>query len=272
MPWIEGGASPSFRRFSLVLVAVAAFPPGFLSAQQQTAPAAHPQPPAAAIPPVPAVAQPPAAPAAAAQPPAPEPRYLVLLDPAHGGRDTGALLSGGDPEKSYTLALVARLRSALNARGIRVISTRQSDVDVDDITRATTANHSRAAACILLHATSTGNGVHLFTSSLSPTTQPATHNPQRAFLPWETAQSSFETQSLRLESDINTSLGARHIPALLERTSQMPLDSMECPAVAVEVAPLNANTQLSDASYQQSIIQSLTAALLAWRRDWGLQP
>lgn len=196
-------------------------------------------------------------------------RFLVLLDPAHGGTDTGAMLDPATPEKTYTLALAERLRTALSARGIRTILTRTSDVTLDNDARATTANHAHASACVSLHATSTGNGVHLFTSSLPAVTEA---DPRRAFLPWQTAQAAYETSSLRLESDVDAALTQQHIPVLIARTSILPLDSMACPAIDIEVAPLDANTPLSDPGYQQKILSALDAALVAWRSDWRQQP
>lgn len=264
----------------------------------QTAPAQSPSPqppsahpPVSAAPRAPAPVQP-AAPrlsaAASSQPalhappppPAPAPpqqrpadlRFVVLLDPAHGGSDTGAMLAPDTPEKNYTLALAAMLHAALHARGIHSVYTRDADATLDDRSRAAAANRANASACILLHATSTGNGVHLFTSSLPPAARQVVANPRRSFLPWQAAQASYQTASLRLESEINTALAAPHISALLDRTSMMPLDSLACPAVAVEVAPLNADTPLADAAYQQKIVQALAAALIAWRGDWRLQP
>ena len=216
--------------------------------------------------PKPPLSIPPAAPAQT------ELRFLILLDPAHGGQDNGAMLSPGSPEKNYTLELGIRLHVLLNARGIRSTFTRDSDIALDNTARAVTANRLHAAACILLHATSTGNGTHLFTSSLAAAGKQSSQDPRRTFLPWQTAQASYGTESLRLESDINSALAVQHVPVLLDRTSLMPLDSMACPAVAVEVAPLDANTPLSNPVYQQRIAQALAAALTAWRSDWRLQP
>ena len=102
-----------------------------------------------------------------ATPHPPELQFVIVLDPAHGGTDNGALLAPNSPEKNYTLALAGRLRDLLNASGISSISTRDADTTVDDTARAVAANGAHPAACILLHATSTGNGVHLFTSSLA---------------------------------------------------------------------------------------------------------
>ena len=59
-----------------------------------------------------------------------------------------------------------RLRSLLTARGIQVVTTRDADVAVEPNRRAEIANHAQAQACLILHATESGLGVHLFTSRL----------------------------------------------------------------------------------------------------------
>jgi N-acetylmuramoyl-L-alanine amidase len=179
------------------------------------------------------------------------------------------MLNPTTPEKTYTLALAEQLRAVLNAHGIRTILTRTSDIALDNDARATTANHSHASACLSLHATSTGNGIHLFTSSLPPVTEA---DPRRAFLPWQTAQAAYETSSLRLESNVDAAMTQQHIPVLIARTSIQPLDSMACPAVDIEVAPIDANTPLSDRGYQQKVVVALDAALVAWRSDWRQHP
>ena len=80
------------------------------------------------------------------------PRFVVVLDAAHGGDDPGGHLSNGQPEKAFTLALSVRLRSLLTARGIQVVTTRESDTAVDLIAarRSLTAPMPRpASACTL---------------------------------------------------------------------------------------------------------------------------
>ncbi|MBV8631559.1 MAG: N-acetylmuramoyl-L-alanine amidase [Silvibacterium sp.] len=193
-----------------------------------------------------------------------------MLDAAHGGNDTGARLSDQVLEKDFTLSLSARLRSMLAAHGIGVTTTRDSDVNPTPPARAEAANRTPASACILIHATGTGSGVHLYTSSLAPT-------PLSRFMPWQTAQSAYVTQSLKLSSEIDSALAHAEIPVTLGRTFLQPMDSLTCPAVAVEVAPLTAgrstkSTPLSDAAYQRSILDALTAALDEWRTDWRQQP
>lgn len=239
------------------------------ASQPQSQPPTIPaQPPTIPEPPLPSSSTP--TPAAPGSTPAQvQPRFLVVLDAAHGGNDTGARISSQILEKDIVLALSVRLRSTLNAHGIGVITTRESDGALDDNLRAGVANHAQAAACILLHATATGSGVHLFTSSLAPA-QPA------RFLPWDSAQAVYITQSLKLSSDIDSALAHAEIPVTLGRASVRPIDHLACPAVAVEIAPLaEGNTTkgqlINDPAYQRSIIDAITAALEQWRSDWRQQ-
>jgi N-acetylmuramoyl-L-alanine amidase len=205
-----------------------------------------------------------------AHPAAVQPRFVVVLDAAHGGQDTGARLNDKLLEKDVTLALSVRLRSALAARGIQVVTTRESETSISAFNRAVVANRAQAAACLSLHATATGSGVHLFTSSLSPTL------PKR-FLPWQTAQSAFIIRSLKLSSELNSALAHTETPVTLARTSIEPIDSFACPSVAIEVAPLAAAggkpaLSVDSVDYQGRIVDALAAALVSWRGEWRQQP
>lgn len=203
-------------------------------------------------------------------PPSVAPAFTILLDAAHGGSDTGARLSPNLLEKNLTLDLSNHLRSMLAARGIQVTVTRASDATLPAQTRAEIANRTPFAACILIHATATGSGAHLYTSSLAPTQL-------QNFLPWQTAQSAYVTRSLKLLSDIDSAFAHAQIPITLGRTSLQPMDSFACPAVAVEIAPLQSGSStksepLTDSAYQRTILNALVAALDEWRNDWRQQP
>ena len=196
------------------------------------------------------------------------PRFGVVMEAAHGGSDSGARLSDHQLEKDLVLTLSVRLRSTLAAHGIYVVTTRESDSAIPALNRAETANHVGPAACITLHATTSGSGVHLFTSSL-------TQIPLTRFLPWDTAQGAYAEQSLRLSSEFDSALTHAEIPVTLGRTALQPLDSFACPAVAIELSPLNISgkvTALSDLEYQDRIVAALAAAVEQWQRDWRQQP
>ncbi len=199
-------------------------------------------------------------------PPAHAQRFTVLLDAAHGGDDSGALLpkenSSPAKEKDATLALSVRLRSLLTARGLTVVTTRESDTAVDAQQRAEIANRAHAQACLLIHASSTGTGIHLFFSALSPA-QPG------LLLPWNTAQAASVQRSIALAGILNTSLHHAGIKVTLGQASVNPIDSLNCPAVAVEVAPEpqpdGRSLTPQDTAYQTRIAEAIAAALLEWR-------
>jgi N-acetylmuramoyl-L-alanine amidase len=198
---------------------------------------------------------------------APAGRFVVVIDAAHGGDDTGGHLSDGSYEKSATLALAVRLRSLLGARGVQVIMTRDSDATVNPEQRATIANRANAQACISLHAAETGSGVHLFASNLTPAAV-------TRFMPWKTAQAGWMTRSLALTGVLNSALQHAGVPVTLGRTALPAIDSMTCAAVAMEVAPeRDADKKLiaepDNPDYQARIAAELATALLEWRAEQG---
>ena len=208
-----------------------------------------------------------------AQTPTPTPptvyRSLIFLDPAHGGPDTGAQFPNHILEKDLTLAFTSRLKTALTAASFYVISPRSTDTAdptavLPPDQRASQANHARPAACILIHATPSGSGVHIFTSTLPDIGEV---KPWQS-IPWDTAQSSFITPSRQLADLLGASLLQAKIPVILSHASIAPLDNLTCPAVALEIAPLttgDSTTAITDATYQQRIAAAITAAIQQWR-------
>jgi len=198
---------------------------------------------------------------------------LIVLDPAHGGEDKGATLAADNFEKDANIALAERLRSLLVSKGFTVVYTHASasdDASADTRVEATNRNHP--VACILLHASGAGHGVHLLTSALTPPPQstPGAEDP-RTIAPWDTAQAAVIPQSLRLSNGLAAALNAARIPLVVSRTSVRPIDSMTCPAVALELSPLTTNgddpTLASDTSYQTRVAETVTNALVSWREQ-----
>lgn len=76
----------------------------------------------------------------------------VVLDPGHGGSDSGALsIDQKHDEKTYTLALAQQVAKQLRARGTHVIMTRDSDKSVSLADRPALANTNQASAFISFH-------------------------------------------------------------------------------------------------------------------------
>jgi N-acetylmuramoyl-L-alanine amidase len=76
----------------------------------------------------------------------------VVVDPGHGGRDPGATGVGGLQEKGVTLRLSRALRSELEARGFRVITTRYGDQSVSLRRRIAIAEQEGGDLFVSLHA------------------------------------------------------------------------------------------------------------------------
>jgi len=193
----------------------------------------------------------------------PAPRPVVVLDAAHGGDDAGAMI-GNQQEKNLTLALSVKLRSLLMARGFSVVTTRESDTTVDAGQRAETANRANALACLSLHATQAGSGVHLFASSLTPAEG-------TRLTAWKTTQAAWVTRSLALAGVVNSALGQANVTVTLGRTNLPTIDSMSCPALAIEVAPQRdadaPAAGLEDSTTQAHIAEALAAAMVEWRAE-----
>jgi len=75
----------------------------------------------------------------------------VVVDPGHGGRDTGAIGPHGIREKDVALAIARALAQRLRALGFTVILTRKDDsyVSLDERTRI--ANQARADLFVSVH-------------------------------------------------------------------------------------------------------------------------
>lgn len=79
-------------------------------------------------------------------------RYKVVIDPGHGGPDPGAVGIGGLRETDVVLDVCLQVARLLQARGVQVLMTRTTEVDVDLPPRVALANSSRADAFVSVHA------------------------------------------------------------------------------------------------------------------------
>ena len=116
-------------------------------------PVAEPEPPssAPAAEPEPASSEPGAAPVADAVPEGSRP--LIVLDPGHGGFDSGAEVPGGIKEKDITLAFALQLRDLLMQSGLfDVALTRDDDTYLTLNERVDLARQNKADLLISLHA------------------------------------------------------------------------------------------------------------------------
>lgn len=195
----------------------------------------------------------------------------IVLDPGHGGEDTGARGPTGTAEKDVVLEWAQVIASSLRAEGFQVVLTRTGDTNPSLDDRDTTANAQSDAIFISLHVGSTGTPATVRTYSylfpLEPPPAPAnplnaaqqaTQAPPAGFLLWREAQKSFVTQSVKLGDLIQVEL-AQKFKGSPEISSAAPvavLRSVAAPAVAVEVSNIGA-----DASQLESMSADLASCI-----------
>ena len=257
---------------------------------------------AAAAAPAPASGAPAGAPPAAT-PPAPPPATLpflaatrpllqaIVIDPGHGGDDTGARGANGTQEKDITLQVARRVRTLIEMRlGIRVILTRDDDRPVSLDTRSAVANNSKADLFLSLHANAAPvadmAGAEVFHLRLDREGEDARRSAEAdaVSLPvlggatrtidvmrWDLAQVRHIDASAALAAVLEEQLRAAQIPMAPQPLRQGPLrvlTSVNMPAALVEIGYLtNAaqETQLASEPFQASVAQSIYNAVLRFR-------
>jgi N-acetylmuramoyl-L-alanine amidase len=110
----------------------------------------------------------------------PTPIRLVVLDPGHGGSDTGAR-GRQSIEKILTLDVAKRVERYLEAAGLNTVLTRTSDrtLGLDD--RVTFASGKHADLFVSIHFNSGGSAEGIETYSVPPSGAVSTSNPFRRF-------------------------------------------------------------------------------------------
>ena len=75
----------------------------------------------------------------------------VVLDPGHGGEETGTAGPGGTVERDLNLAIAERAKAALEREGAKVVLTRTGDYRISLVTRAEIAQRLQPPVFISIH-------------------------------------------------------------------------------------------------------------------------
>jgi len=221
-------------------------------------------------------------PAPAAKPdviPAQRKVRVVVIDPGHGGMDTGAK-SASMIEKDFTLVFARKLRTALQTRlGPTVLLTRDSDVALDNEARSAVANNNQANLFISLHAGYSANklddGSSVFVMKENfgqafPTA--AAGGRDQLFLPWYLGYRIHHQASVSAANVLQEEL-SKAIPGskFALRTAPLAvLSSATMPSVLLEIGnfnnPVNAQT-LADDGFQKTLADALVNAILRFSQS-----
>src|SRR5216110_2196873 len=133
----------------------------------------------------------------------------VVLDPGHGGHDKGQVSRYG-AEKDFALDVARKLRPILQAKGLRVIMTREGDYFVPLEVRAKIANAARNSIFVSIHFNATNDnpnatGFEIF--SFTPRGAPSTSDSAVALSSFNMQPGSeVDAQSMALSACIYHSL------------------------------------------------------------------
>jgi N-acetylmuramoyl-L-alanine amidase len=183
-----------------------------------------------------------------------------MIDPAHGGTESGAVLNPTILEKDVTLALAERLRQDLTSRGILTVLVREGDVNLSTDDRAASANFEHPSLYVCLHASSEIGATRIFSASFS---DPGTG--AGLFAEWNSAQSESLAGSRAAEQQIAAALQASGFAVRQLIAPLRPLNNVVMPAIAIEFGPPSANVvQLNSPEFQRSLSIALAKSIAAW--------
>ncbi len=217
----------------------------------------------------------------------------IVIDPGHGGEETGALGPAGTLEKDVSLGIARRLKAELvNSRGLTVFLTRERDAQVPLDDRAAIANNYKADLFVSIHANASrargakGSEVYFLsyqasddesrrTAQVEGAAEPladAARTSDLALILWDMAQAEHLEESSALASRVQEELavvtgsesrGVKQAPFRV-------LVGAAMPAVLVEVAfisnPEEEKLLASDA-YQAKVAAALARGIERYRRE-----
>lgn len=189
----------------------------------------------------------------------------IFLDPGHGGRDSGAYYYNV-AEKDLNMQVYRKLRKKLEELGYKVLTSRDSDIDVDFVTeRSRMVNKTNSDIFISIHFNATGSaysrasGIQTYSYSDDPD-YPSKINPY-----WHNHPDRI-SESKRLAAAIHSSLlaetGAKDA-GLLERSFAVLRETAK-PAVLLELGYIDnfaENQQIRDSHYQDKLVAGIVKGI-----------
>jgi N-acetylmuramoyl-L-alanine amidase len=201
-----------------------------------------------------------------------DPVRRIVLDPGHGGKDTGKVNGPYKyTEKAATLDTAARLKILLEKQGFEVVFTRTRDVFVDLDDRPALATKAKADLFISLHynagpaGDSSSDGIETY--CLTPAGQKSTNAGKAKSTTGVEPGNRFDTANMALGWGIQRRLvkstgaddrGVRRARFAVLRT-------LTCPGVLIEGGFMSSRKEgalIADAAYRQKIAEAVAAGIV----------
>jgi N-acetylmuramoyl-L-alanine amidase len=192
---------------------------------------------------------------------------FVVLDPGHGGKDSGGIGYNSIQEKKVVLDISRRVARKLTAKGVRVRLTRAHDTFVDLSKRPRLATHWGADIFVSIHANKAGNtkanGIETFVipAAGSCSTSSTKANSKNY------AGNNHNAANTILAGSIHTKLlkTSKATDRGVKRARFVVIKNATCPAALVEVGFLT-NTRegkkLNTKSYRDKLADGIATGIL----------
>ncbi len=222
---------------------------------------------------------------------------VIVIDPGHGGEDSGAVGKSGLAEKEVTLDIAQRLKDLLKKeKGLKVILTRETDVLIPLEERTQIANRNEADLFISIHTNAskkrTARGCETFflasaksdearsVAALENSSVRFEHPDDVSynlddldFILMDLVQSEYLKESLNLATIIQKQLKRKlSIPSRgVNQAGFVVLNKAYMPAVLVETAFISNKKEealLKKDSFRQKIAQALYQSIKEFRKKY----
>jgi N-acetylmuramoyl-L-alanine amidase len=202
---------------------------------------------------------------------APGPFAVVILDPGHGGEDSGAMC-GGVLEKDLTLDVARRIDRLLDSEGIATLMTRLADTHVPLADRAAFANRIRNCIFVSIHFNEGNKPVASGVETYYASHQVTAGSSLASWLPflWRPLSESPNPESQRLAGFIQEALVAR--TRAIDRGTQsgqfFVIANVTSPAVLIEGGFLTNKEDISklvSEDYRDQIAAAVADGILHYR-------
>lgn len=190
-----------------------------------------------------------------------QPKYIVAIDPGHGGYDPGKIGINDKLEKDINLAISLKLREQLEKENIKVVMTREDDSSLnteeggskkssDMRNRVNIINSANPDICISIHQNS-------YTSK----------NVKGAQVFYYFKSQEGKKFAELLQDLIKTDMDTDNKRSAKENNDYYILKNVKCPAVIVECGFLSnwdEATALTDELYQQKVAETIKKAVIEY--------
>jgi len=201
----------------------------------------------------------------------PKPFAVVVLDPGHGGPDSGAIC-GGVMEKDLTLDVARRVDRLLDSQGIATLMTRLGDSYISLADRAAFGNRTNDSIFISIHFNEDNKPVASGVETYYAAHQIASGSSLASWLPFfsRTSSSSPKPESQSLAGFIQKALVAR--TRSVDRGTQAKqffvIANVTSPAVLIEggfITNKDELSKLASEDYRDQLAAAVADGILRYR-------